>query len=95
VAKSCREPIAEEVTDKERTNFCDYFRGQPGVHSAGGVSEAESAQSQLEAIFGVGTKDTDRSSDSDAETLMGRKRAQADEARKKLDALFGNDDKSK
>ncbi len=25
VAKSCREPVAEEVTDKERANFCDFF----------------------------------------------------------------------
>ena len=37
VAKSCREPIAEEVTDKERANFCDYFRGRPGVQAAGGA----------------------------------------------------------
>ena len=38
VAKSCREPVAEEVTDKERAQFCDYFRAQPGVLAAGGVS---------------------------------------------------------
>ncbi len=94
VAKSCREPVAEEVTDKERANFCDYFRGQPGVDSAGGVGEAESARSQLDVMFGVETKGADRSSDTDAETLMDRKRAQADEARKKLDALFGDDDTS-
>ncbi len=94
VAKSCREPVAEDVTDKERANFCDYFRGRPGVGSAGGVGEAESARSQLEAMFGVETKGADRSSDSDAETLVDRKRAQADEARKKLDALFGDEKKS-
>jgi len=94
VAKSCREPVAEDITDKERANFCDYFRGQSGVGSAGGVGEAESARSQLEAMFGVETKGADRSSDSDAETLVDRKRAQADEARKKLDALFGDDKKS-
>ena len=95
VAKSCREPIAEEVTDKVRANFCDYFRGQPGVGSAGGVSEAESARSQLEAMFGVDGKSGDESSVSDPETLMDRKRAQADEARKQLDALFGDGKKSK
>jgi hypothetical protein len=94
VAKSCREPIAEEVTDKERANFCDYFRGQPGVESAGGVSEAESARSQLEAMFGVDGKSGDESSVSDPETLMDRKRAQADEARNQLDALFGDNKKS-
>jgi len=25
VAKHCRETIAEEVRDKQRANFCDYF----------------------------------------------------------------------
>jgi hypothetical protein len=94
VAKSCREPVAEEVTDKERANFCDYFRGQPSVYSAGGVGEAESARSQLEAMFGVDGKSGDESSVSDPETLMDRKRTQADEARKQLDALFGDDNKS-
>jgi hypothetical protein len=46
-------------------------------------------------MFGVESKGADGSSDADAETLMDRKRAQADEARKKLDALFGDDDKPK
>jgi len=85
VAKSCREPVAEEVTDKERANFCGYFRGLPGVHAAGGVGEAEAARAQLEAMFGVESND--------AESLVDRKRAQADEARKQLDALFGDDEK--
>ncbi|GMQ76595.1 MAG: hypothetical protein BMS9Abin01_1880 [Gammaproteobacteria bacterium] len=93
VAKSCREPVAEEVTDKERANFCDYFCAQPGVHAAGGVGEAEAARTQLEAMFGVESKAGDQSAGGGAETLMDRKRAQAEEARKQLDALFGNDKK--
>ncbi|GMQ96034.1 MAG: hypothetical protein BMS9Abin14_526 [Gammaproteobacteria bacterium] len=88
VAKSCREPVAEEVTDKERANFCDYFRGLSGVHAAGGVGEAEAARAQLEAMFGVDGNTGDQSTDSDPESLMERKRAQAEEARKQLDALF-------
>ena len=88
VAKSCREPVAEEVTDKVRANFCDYFRAQPIVAAAGGIDEAQAARAQLEAMFGVETD-----SGGDAETLMDRKRAQAEEARKQLDALFGNDKK--
>jgi hypothetical protein len=88
VAKSCREPVAEEVTDKERANFCDYFRGQPGVQAAGGTSEAEAAKARLEAMFGIaGTAD-------DAESPMDRKRKEAEDARKKLDELFGDSDKS-
>ena len=94
VAKSCREPVAEEVTDKERANFCDYFRGRPGVHAAGGVGEAAAARGQLEAMFGIESKAGDRGSAGEAESLMERKRAKADEARKQLDALFGKDDKA-
>jgi hypothetical protein len=94
VAKSCREPVAEEVTDKERANFCDYFRGKPGVHAAGGVGEAEDARAQLDALFGIDDDAQGPPSAADAQTLMDRKRAEADDARKKLDALFGDDDES-
>ena len=95
VAKSCREPVAEEVTDKKRANFCDYFRGQAGVHTAGGVGEAEGARAELEAMFGIESKAGEQSSASDAKSLLDRKRAKADEARKQLDALFGDDEKPK
>ena len=93
VAKSCREPVAEEVIDKERANYCDYFRGRPGVHAAGGASEAEAARAQLEAMFGVQNKAAEKSSADDPESLIERKRAKAEQARKQLDALFGDDDK--
>ena len=94
VAKSCREPVAEEVSDKERANFCDYFTGQPLAHAAGGVAEAEAARSQLESLFSVESKAGDQASGADARSLMDRKRAEADEARKQLDQLFGDDEKS-
>lgn len=88
VAKSCREPVAEEVTDKERANFCDYFRGQPGVQAAGGVSEADAAKAQLEAMFGI------EGEAGGGEPPMDRKLREAEDARKKLDELFGDSDKS-
>jgi hypothetical protein len=94
VAKSCREPVAEEVTDKERANFCDYFRGRPGVHAAGGVGEAEAARAQLDDLFDIDAKAQHLPEAADAKSLMDRKRAEADEARKQLDALFGDDDES-
>jgi ribosomal protein L40E len=51
VAKHCREPIAEEVKDKERANFCDYFKARPNAHQP--VSGAAvKARSELEALFG-------------------------------------------
>jgi hypothetical protein len=51
VAKHCREPIAEEVKDKERANFCDYFKPRPDAYSSAPQSAAEKAKSELEALF--------------------------------------------
>ena len=52
VAKKCREPIAEEVSDKTRANFCDYFAPRAAVYVAPDQSAAERAQLELERLFG-------------------------------------------
>ena len=52
VAKKCREPIAEEVSDKTRANFCDYFAPRAGAYVAKDTSSAEAARSELERLFG-------------------------------------------
>ncbi|MEZ5445616.1 MAG: hypothetical protein R3F45_07550 [Gammaproteobacteria bacterium] len=52
VARSCRETIAEEVKDKERANFCGYFRIAGGRGPA--ASDAGAARAQLEGLFGMG-----------------------------------------
>lgn len=77
VAKQCREPIAEEVKDKERANFCDYFQPRPGAWSDKGVTEGERAKAALAALFGGGGAAVP-----DPDTA-------ADDARRQLDALFG------
>ena len=82
VAKSCREPIAEEVKDKERANFCDYLRPRPGAHTPRDAGAAAAARSELDALFGL---DSTPASEADP----------AAEARAKLDALFGDDPKDK
>ena len=51
VAKHCREPIAEEVRDKIRANFCDYFRPRPGAFVSH-TAEREDAAQQLRELFG-------------------------------------------
>jgi hypothetical protein len=51
-AKHCRETIADEVKDKERANFCDYFRPTPHAYQPGSVTAAERARQELEALFG-------------------------------------------
>lgn len=49
-AKQCREPIAEEVSDKGKANFCDYFAPRPGAF-APPAQPADAAKAALEALF--------------------------------------------
>src|SRR5687768_3568461 len=79
VAKHCREPIAEEVKDKERANFCDYFKPQPGAHSNAGTQAAAQAKSALDALFAGGAP---------AAPSPTPEPSAADRARAELDALF-------
>jgi hypothetical protein len=82
VSKACREPVADEVKDKERTNFCDYFRVKPEAYQVTSTSEAEAAKAQLEALFG-GRPDESKQDDSQL--------SEADAAREKLEQLFKKD----
>lgn len=52
VAKHCRETIAEEVKDKERANFCDYFKPREDVYSTVAVDAGTQAKAELESLFG-------------------------------------------
>lgn len=46
----CREPQAERVLDKERANFCDFFRPGSGA-PAEGSDPKEAARAALDALF--------------------------------------------
>lgn len=56
VAKSCREPVAEEVKDKTRANFCDYLRARPGAYTARDDTAAQKARADLDSLFGLNKK---------------------------------------
>ena len=48
----CRETVPEDVRDKERANFCDYFR-LGGAGSGGKMKKkAEDARSAFDSLFG-------------------------------------------
>ena len=79
VAKHCRETVAEEVKDKERANFCDYFKPRPGAYSAANLDAASKAQAELDNLFGGGKKADEPAAQPSA----------AEKARAELDALFG------
>jgi hypothetical protein len=82
VAKHCREPIAEEVKDKERANFCDYFKARPGAYSDPGTAAAAKAKGDLDALFGGGSSGAKGAAQAQGEPSA------ADRARADLDALF-------
>lgn len=51
VSDACDEPIALDVSNKERANFCDYFRPSPRAYKGGDDATAR-ARAELEALFG-------------------------------------------
>ena len=47
--QQCRESSAEQVTEKERANYCDYFR--PGGNDKAANNGTDDAKKQLDALF--------------------------------------------
>jgi hypothetical protein len=77
VARHCRETIAEEVKDKERANFCDYYKPKQDAYSAVSLDAASKAKADLEAMFASGSKPAESQPSA------------AEKARAELEALFG------
>ncbi|MCL4778674.1 MAG: hypothetical protein KJ049_00675 [Gammaproteobacteria bacterium] len=50
--KQCREDDAEEVREKERPNFCDYFKPHAGAFDAQRASAEQAAMDAAAALFG-------------------------------------------
>src|SRR5579859_5126928 len=47
VAKHCREPTAEEVSNKTQANFCDHFKPRSGAYTAPNIAEVDKAKAAL------------------------------------------------
>ena len=77
VRRGCREPVAEEVSDRERANFCGYLVPVAGLGPGAEDAEAHAARAELDALFGVPSSGPDPPGD-------------AGEARRRLDELFGD-----
>ncbi|HTL10899.1 MAG TPA: hypothetical protein VL588_00330 [Bdellovibrionota bacterium] len=45
----CREPQADRVVDKEKSNFCDYFK--PSTGGGTGAPTRDALKSAAEALF--------------------------------------------
>lgn len=54
VVGQCREEDAEEVLEKEKANFCDWFIVTAGAFDADLHAQSVKAQSALDALFADG-----------------------------------------
>jgi len=52
VTSQCREERAEEVHDKEKANFCDWFNPRPDAHHPPGGEKIQAAKAKLDSLFG-------------------------------------------
>ncbi|HUI59751.1 MAG TPA: hypothetical protein VLX90_05990 [Steroidobacteraceae bacterium] len=52
VAKHCREPTAEEVSNKTQANFCDHFKPREAAYTPPDVAAVDRARAELERLFG-------------------------------------------
>jgi hypothetical protein len=75
-AKHCAEPIAEEVLDKTRANFCDLFQPRAEAYQPADTDALRQAHAGLAALFGDSAEDA-------------AKPSEADLARERLEQLFG------
>ncbi len=51
VPRQCREDGADDVTDKDRLNFCDWFVPSESAFDAKRKDEEDQARSALDALF--------------------------------------------
>jgi len=51
VARQCREDGADDVTDKERPGFCDWYIPSENAYDPDRKSAADTAKSALDALF--------------------------------------------
>lgn len=72
VPKQCREDDAEEVIEKERVNFCEWFKPGFEVFDAARAATEGKARHALAELFGEGAGDASGSDDqlTEAEKLF-------------------------
>lgn len=81
VSDQCTEDRAEQVREKDRANFCDYFKPKLGAYVARQDTKSVAAKAALDGLFGGATQNGDPGS-------------AGDKARGLLDKLFKPGDKS-
>ena len=52
VAKHCREPTIEEVREKDKANFCDYYKPRRDAYVAPDAAAIDKSRAALDLLFG-------------------------------------------
>ncbi|MDX1488858.1 MAG: hypothetical protein R3268_11695 [Acidiferrobacterales bacterium] len=80
VSEQCTEDRADQVREKDRANFCDYFKPKHAAYVARQDTKSVAAKAALDGLFGEGIEDDVRG-------------AHSEKARTLLDKLFEPGDK--
>lgn len=83
---ACREDRAEFVLDKDKANFCDYFKLNPRPFKPKDDAAAVEARRKLAALFGEDVADDDTGTKTSPQS-------EAEKALAELRRLFGEEDK--
>ena len=72
VPKKCTEDDAEEVVEKERLNFCEWYKPAVGTFDAKRAADESRARGDLESLFSDGevVKSDDNAALRDVEDLF-------------------------
>ena len=84
LADACDEDRADFVLDKDKANFCDYFRANPRAYKQQDNSEAKAARAKLAELFGEEPAEDAAGQDNSPKT-------EADQALAELKRLFGDE----
>ncbi|MDF2176913.1 hypothetical protein P2G88_01430 [Aliiglaciecola sp. CAU 1673] len=83
----CTEQRAEPPTDKEKANFCDYFKPKANAYGGGYKDKSQAAKDKLAALFGDAPPEDKNSKKEESERPL----TPAEIAEQKLRKLLGGD----
>ncbi len=82
LSDGCMEDRADFVLDKDKANFCDFFKVNPKAYNKKDDAAAKAAKANLAKLFG---EDSEPAEESETAT------SEADQALSELKRLFGDD----
>lgn len=87
VADACEEDRADFILDKDKANFCDFFKANPRAYKKQDNTAAREARAKLAALFGEELPPEDDQGDPANSTPQ----TEADRALAELKRLFGDE----